>query len=403
MSLIRKKNESIKDYKLRLMRNKDEYDLTYSQIADLINNATGDNYSESAYRKWYKNYKEGFEDGCLKPKEDLQFDLLNEKLEIKKERYKLQAEKNEINRKLRQYSRKELLYENISKEISQINFFKYSFNTHNHNDQNSKSEEESYILGISDIHYGISFETNSNSYSKDICYNRFSRLLEETINKIQKYSINQLNILNLGDTLQGMIHINDASMAESSVVKSTVEISHIISQFLIELSKYCLIKYYHVPMANHTQLRPLKTKANELAAEDLEYIVLNYIYDMTKNNSNIFVKNKLNDDYVSFFIAGKKCVALHGHQIKKIESALMDLSLKHDEFYDYVFLGHFHNSQCHTVGTKDKYNKKIFVNPSFVGTDPFSCKIMKSSNPEACLYKFDKNYGHIGTELIILK
>ena len=53
----RQDNETIKDYKLRLFRNKVLYDLDTKQIADLINAETGDNFSESAYRKWFKPYQ----------------------------------------------------------------------------------------------------------------------------------------------------------------------------------------------------------------------------------------------------------------------------------------------------------------------------------------------------------
>ena len=47
------------------------------------------------------------------------------------------------------------------------------------------------------------------------------------------------------------------------------------------------ISYYHTPSANHTQIRVLNAKASELADEDLEYLMGNYIkYEMRKDYKN---------------------------------------------------------------------------------------------------------------------
>ena len=62
MEYIRKENESIKDFKIRLFANKDLYNLKSQEIADLVNKETGKNQGESSYRKWAKAYFEGVED-----------------------------------------------------------------------------------------------------------------------------------------------------------------------------------------------------------------------------------------------------------------------------------------------------------------------------------------------------
>ena len=73
--LNRKPDENIKDYKIRLFRNKKEYNLTSKEIAYYINKETGNNSDESVYRKWYKSYEEGYEDGI---KSSTNNTLLNE-------------------------------------------------------------------------------------------------------------------------------------------------------------------------------------------------------------------------------------------------------------------------------------------------------------------------------------
>lgn len=52
-------NENILDYKIRLCENKEKLNLTWSEIAKLINYETGNSFGESAYRKWYSAFNEG--------------------------------------------------------------------------------------------------------------------------------------------------------------------------------------------------------------------------------------------------------------------------------------------------------------------------------------------------------
>ena len=54
--------ENLKDYKIRLCKNKDIYGLTFQDIANLINKESGENKSESVYRKWWTAYNEGYQD-----------------------------------------------------------------------------------------------------------------------------------------------------------------------------------------------------------------------------------------------------------------------------------------------------------------------------------------------------
>jgi hypothetical protein len=60
--------------------------------------------------------------------------------------------------------------------------------------------------------------------------------LGETIDFIQQHNLTEFTVLGLQDFIQGMIHITDLQINNSSVVKSVVEISHIIANYLNELS-----------------------------------------------------------------------------------------------------------------------------------------------------------------------
>ena len=109
MNYQKEQNETIKEYKLRLFRNKELYGLSMEQIAQLINAETGDNFSESAYRKWFKPYQEGYEDGI---KSSLNSDnIINEyeekRREFEKEKVKFRDYRNSYNKIIREQARNE--------------------------------------------------------------------------------------------------------------------------------------------------------------------------------------------------------------------------------------------------------------------------------------------------------
>ena len=55
----RKAGESYFDYFIRLAENKDEYKLRWEDIAKLLNMQNGNDYGESAYRKFYTAFQAG--------------------------------------------------------------------------------------------------------------------------------------------------------------------------------------------------------------------------------------------------------------------------------------------------------------------------------------------------------
>ena len=58
--LSRQPTESPKEYQIRLCKNRDEYGLTWSDLAHILNEEYKENKSESVYRKWWY----AFSDGC---------------------------------------------------------------------------------------------------------------------------------------------------------------------------------------------------------------------------------------------------------------------------------------------------------------------------------------------------
>ena len=219
-------------------------------------------------------------------------------------------------------------------------------------------------------------------------------------NKIKK-----LKILNLGDNIHGILRVNDLRMNQSGVVAATIEVAQMIGQFLKTIAQSIpRIEYQHVPESNHTQIRPLGTKASEIASEDVEYIITEFLKVMFSNSSCVKIYSSVGDTFISIPLFDFFTVAKHGHDIKNVETANKDLAYTIGIDVDYLFLGHFHNTREYSVGINPAIgvDRKTFLCPSIMGSDPYSDKILRGSCPGAELFEFNKNNGHIGTKHFVL-
>lgn len=351
---------------------------------------------ESAYRKAVKYARDFYEAGVFGEKEDDYFKKLQvEKRELEKERQKLYATKTEYTRQVRQQSRFELFYENVSKELKELEIPEFI------GVEYSKYDNE-YVLTIADIHAGANFITETNEYSYEEIEKRFNKLYNDVVNFIQEHNLLNIKVLCLGDDIQGILRLSDLQINESSVVKATVFVAKIIASFLNDLSKYCYIDYYHCPTSNHSQIRPLGTKASEIASEDVEYIICNYIKDVLVNNNRISVHTNFGYEYIEIPIFDFKTIAMHGHTIKNIESALKDLTYHKKTFYTTIFLAHYHAARTGVVGEMSETDCEVIVCPSFVGSCPYSDRLLKGAKPSCYILGYDEKYGHTETYKIFL-
>lgn len=320
-------------------------------------------------------------------------EIEEKRLELAKERKKIQAVKVEYNKLIRDDSRRELLYENIADTIERLPLPKFETIEY-------KPGSGEYLLSWADIHYGATFVSENNKYSREECKKRFEYLSSWVINKCRNQGVSKLTIVGLGDDIQGILRISDVKINDIPVVESVVEISRLIACFLNEVSKVVEVKYYHTMASNHSQTRPLTGKP-DLIKEDLEFIIGNYIKDLTLNNHRIDVV--LTDkDYHSFTLGGQNILALHGHQVKNLKSSIKDYSLLHRKFYDIILLGHLHGGQHFSASESENGNTEVVLVPSFVGSDPYADSLKVGSKAMAKLYKIEVGCGITENYSIIL-
>lgn len=367
----------------------------------MLNKRFGTSYSESCFRKTWQ-YFDRMYSACkdiFTSSDDVCREIELKSRELRKERMKLQTANLERNRLDRNEARQELYFEQIGNAIQTLPVPEFKNET-----DIVENHLSTYVVTISDTHYGAAFESHNNSYSPEEFGKRLEYLSDRIIEFVISKKLQKIIIVSLGDSIQGIIHMSDLALNDTSVVKAVVNYSRLIAMFLNKLSAYTNVAYYHVPTANHTQIRPLGTKASELADEDLEYVIGNYIKDILANNQriNVHLAND-NTQYIKITdVTGFDLYALHGHQIKNISTALQDIRTLTNQNVDFLLMGHLHGSKETIVAEGVTYDCEVIVAPSFIGSDPYSDSLFKGSKGAVKIYGFDDIYGHTETYKIIL-
>lgn len=392
IKLKRHSDENLKQWKLRICENYKELGLSnWNEVAEVINKETGDKKGESAYRKWFTNFNEGrdYQKEVVAEGNGAIVELELKKIEVMEERKKLQAMKNEIHKKTRIKGRNELMYEHVTAAIeNQPSLPLPSFKVLQPN-----HKQRAAILGFGDEHFGKEFKSLNNEYNEQIYLERMAQLLSDTVECIQKESLNELVVLNGADSVEGMaLRVSQLTPLQYGFMDQVIKYSRYKVEWLKELSKYVKIKYIHIPSANHTELRLHGTSRGEMPKEDVERIIATYIHDMLKENERIEVP-LYDDGIVDFNLLEFEFVACHGHQIKNKKNAIRDLSQLKRKFYDYMYISHFHHGNMLTVGEAAGHNVQVIQLPSVMGSDEYSDSLMTGAKAGANLSIFESGKG----------
>lgn len=399
MDLLKRETESDFEYGLKLIKAKceKEIDLDWQDIVDMLKldchrdslrkacNVT--DFSAYNVMKYFENkIKETPINNSVKD------DLLEQ---LESERIKIRTENLEKNRTKRTEKRRDLYYENIGHLIKTLS-------TPILNPIYPVREEFAYVMDFADVHYNAEFKAITNSYSREEAKLRFEKLLGESIEYINKNKIETLYIVNGGDSLQGMLRASDLKLNDLGVIDSLVEFQKVMASFLNELSAYCNLRYYHVNSANHTELRLLNAQAGQMAVEDMEKIIINYLHDVLKDNDRIFINTEFAQDTIQFRLLDFEFICLHGHQLNNIKTSIRDLSDKYDKPFDFLLLGHYHSGVEMVVGERKGYAKEVLVSPSFIGTCPYADKLMVGGKSIVKIHEFERGKGRRSTYNMIL-
>ena len=395
MNFKRYDGETEEELLYRIGQRKDEIG-TWDDVADIMNDLLGYDYGEAKYRKQYAIIKKIYENSENCSDEEYLNELQELKHELKTERIKLQTLNLERNRLDRQEARHELFYEQIgqyikSREVPKLNPL-----------YEPRNKNIKYLLGIADIHANAKWKTNTNEYSMDVVSQRLMKLLVEVIQFIKEKELDELNIVLLGDLIDGCLRMSNLQTMDSTVAKSVADISDMLIGFLETLVEktHIHINLFDVVYSNHSMPRFLQ---NYDIREDLGYTINRYIRTGLRNNKNINIYSPLDRDIcLDFKIWDFNIIGFHGHTEKNQSEAIKNFTIERRKLYDYSVCGHLHSNQRTTISVDGFHDVENIQFPSFCGDDPYANSIHKISKGACMICGFDETYGYVENHKIIL-
>lgn len=400
--LQRLPNENESQYIWRVGQAKDSglIDATWEELSPILNTQCGiseeDFRGSSAWRKRYRVMQQAWDDVFSKQQfTDGHLDDLDvKKRELVKEKIKLQTEKLEYNRWLREEARDELICERICAAIRELPPLEIPEILPAHIEGRVYGNREGCLL-IADPHYGVDlkitglFGETLNEYSPEIFEARMWDLLTQVIDICEKEGFTSLHVYDLGDEVDGLLRVSQLFKLRYGVIESTVRYGRFISTWLNKLSKHVRVKYQMVKDSNHCQLRMLGQPKNTFKDENMSYIITDKIMDRLEDNPNFeFIQNPTG--YIFDHVAGYNIFGCHG-ETKSMEQAIKDFSRTYKVDIDFMVGGHKHHQNSTNVGVQSD----VISAPSIIGVDDYALSLNKTSDPGATLFVLEQDKGKV--------
>ena len=391
-SLKRMENETQDQYFYRVCSMKDSLGFTWPQMAEIFNNEFGCSKGDTAYRKRWAAFKSVLDANTDKIVGENKYleEIKTERRKIEKERKKLQTEKLEYNKWLREEARDELICEHICqaiKELPALDIPPILYST----DSIFKNIDAALI--ISDQHYGAEFTIKGlfgetlNEYSPEIFEARMWDLLNQVVKICNKEHISTLHVYDLGDSVDGLLRVSQLMKLRYGVIESTIRYGRFMTEWLNELTKHVKVKFQMVTDANHSQLRMLGQPKNTFKDENMSYIIAEKFMDRLGNNPNFeFVQNP--SGYIFDELAGYRVLGIHG-EVKNMEDAIKNFSATYKTPIDILIGGHKHHKEVDNVGVRVD---TVSV-PSIIGADDYSMSLNKTADAGATMLFVESGKG----------
>jgi len=393
VELNRLENESRLHFIWRVFKyQKDSDKLTNEQAGEICRKELNEPYDESAYRKVYQSW----ENMWLEVKDEyISEEALLERLsqidDREDELYKTKVKTADKLREYRKTLRDEARIENIMDVISEVALdlpeFKYE------QKEIKLNGEANAIIEIGDWHYGKISDNFWNKFNTQIAKERVDKLIFDTIKYCEIMNVGTLYIANLGDLIEGAIHVSCRVMSEEDSIEQIMHASELLAYFINELHSFGLnIKYVSVS-DNHSRLN--KNYKEHIEKENFGKIIDWYLQARLTNLSNFeFIENIIDESIAYFEVNGKNVFSIHGH-LDNPHSVVQDLTLSTGMIADIVLMGHYHNKV-----EKSFHFSKVFVNGSLCGTDEYAKTRRLFSKASQTLIVFD-NENIVNFEIVL--
>ena len=369
---LKRKEESITAYSIRLYRNRDAYGLTFQDCGNLLNEVSGEDYSEAKWRRPVQEFLK-IQDYLEKENpagldsEQLQ-EIENEKIELQKEKIRMRDQKRLMNTKLRELARLEHLENYLKETVEQFEPIKL-----NGIKKDKVDNEKELLVGLSDWHIGMSINSKFNTFNKEIAIKRLSKLQSKTMDKVIKENIQTIHIANLGDLIHGLIHVSARVASEENTIEQVITASEMVKEFIKPfLDLGIQVEYYNI-CGNHSRIVANKSESGgeEESFEKLILTIVDTAFSQYKNYNSTGSEFGM----IEVNIKNEKIVLAHGH-LDKGNGIVNKLPQMLGYPPTLVFTGHFHSELLKDYGITTH-----IISGALCGSDDYATNLRLAGKP----------------------
>ena len=369
---LKKSEESITAYSIRLYRNRDAYGLTFQDCGNLLNEVSGEDYSEAKWRRPVQEFLK-IQDYLEKENpagldsEQLQ-EIENEKIELQKEKIRMRDQKRLMNTKLRELARLEHLENYLKETVEQFEPIKL-----NGIKKDKVDNEKELLVGLSDWHIGMSINSKFNTFNKEIAIKRLSKLQSKTMDKVIKENIQTIHIANLGDLIHGLIHVSARVASEENTIEQVIIASEMVKEFIKPfLDLGIQVEYYNI-CGNHSRIVANKSESGG-EEESFEKLILTIVDTAFSRYENY---NSTGSEFgmIEVDIKNEKVVLSHGH-LDKGNGIVNKLPQMLGYPPTLVLTGHFHSESIKDYGVTTH-----ITSGALCGSDDYATNLRLAGKP----------------------
>ena len=308
------------------------------------------------------------------------------------ERQKLRDLTRQANAMFRAESRSELLKETIAEAVKALPAI-----TVRRSGVLTKHGKQSLVLCLGDFHYGADIHVKGllgetvNEYNSTVFEQRMEKLLREVEAIIAKESIDEVHMFLVGDLIDGMIHIGQVMRLEYGIIESTMKLAEYLAAWIGELGQTVDVKV-HSCTGNHSEVRPLRSKAREFEDENLEKIIMWYLAARFEGNGYVMIDSDCNK-YSYAVVENYSFLLLHGDGEKSIDIIAKEAINMYGKPIDYFVCGHTHKEQEYPAGLTNDGQSVIVRTPSICGVDRYAQSKGYGGRPGAIAMIIEEGYG----------
>ena len=351
---------------------------SWTEINDAVNSELGideDKWrDESAFRKKYQAAKKFYDNVFSKYQGSTSGENLDEKIDtIKKLTVSLRDERNELNRKYREASRRDAYIDQLVRAVKEADLGVLDY------DENKKfkgtlESDNDMIISFSDVHAGINIDNFWNKFDSYELKNRLNQYLDKIFEVYVRHGSENIYVI-LSELVSGIIHPTLRIENNQNLIEQFLTVVNYCAEFLAELSYRVNTVHVYIAPGNHSRISPKKEES--LSGENMDILAIPFLAAKLQNFDNIkFHENTIEQSIAMFSVRGQKIFSAHGDKDTP-DTVVQKFTMLFGMKPDIVYLFHRHFNSMTTV-----YDTRVVQSGCMSGPDSYCMDHRIRNKPE---------------------